>query len=329
MTSLPHRQRGVVLLLLLLVFMVSGTTMALSILDNRQDVARKQQDELLLQLRKAKENLLAYTASSYNIHSNDRGPAFLPCPDTNNDGVAEATCNSNTPLVGRLPQRIIAGSNRIELNDYYADVDRQFWYVAGPRYVFWSTSNTNRRARNRTSTTNTNATNFRLFLDGSAEYVALIIAPGEALGNQNRSAAPTTSSNYLEAPNLTAGFNYVSGTADPLTFNDTVTGITLDEIMVYAGMAVAKEMKLVLDQFYLANGNAYPNTTTNFRNAFNTSHVWLRQSSASGTNNERWSNETTYSRLSAGVATLVFSGCTGMVYTLTYSTGITRSGTSC
>jgi len=326
-----QRQQGVVLLLLLLVLVVSASTLALSTANSRQTLAQLDQSETFLQLEQAKAALLAYAATTNTLYDNLRGPAFLPCPDTDNDGVADSSCESNNALLGRLPEYIVvdgAADERFYFNSYFAPTDRQFWYAVGPRYTYSSTTS-NRRSRNRTSSTSANATPYRLFLDGQSEYIAVLLAPGRELEGQNRATAPTTFGNYLEGGNGSSNYNYFShADGDPEVFNDIVIGITLDELMIYVGMAVSREVKRRLDIYHTSNGS-YPSSSTSFRNAFDNEYFWLRESGTSSENGERWSNYITYTRLDPDSVRINYNGCTGMRFEFTYTGNITLTGTSC
>lgn len=349
MTVNRTAQQGYMLLAILLILVIGGSSVVLAGLGNRQSTWLKQQEEVRRQLVEAKAALLAYAANSAALNAGARGPGFFPCPDTDNDGDPETACNSNSALLGRLPEFQDFSGTLFRFNDKYADVDQQFWYAVGPRYVYDTATTTNRRSRLRTSSSY--AASFWLRLDGTSEYVALIIAPGEALDGQDRASGPTSYGNYLDGSNGDDGFNfYTSDSSNPSLFNDQVIGITWDEYMVAVGATVAREVKTVIDFYALTNSSTYPpdsgslNSTscsstsgTTFSNRFDSSAVWLRDASAStnGNNNERWScpsgmfwNRTSSSSAS-GVGELKFNGCSNLTFTLTYGGGIVRTGNGC
>ncbi len=353
------RQKGVIFLALILVMFVTGGTLALSALNNRQSTEIAAQSELHYQMAAAKAALLAYAASSARLNSDLRGPGFFPCPDTDNDGLPQSTCNSNIALVGRLPQYEDFSGSRFPFNDTYANVDRQFWYVVGPRYVYHTTTAGNRRSRLRTNAISTlYAAAYWLTLDGTPEYVALIIAPGDELTTQTRSTGATSYANYLDGQNGASGFNYfTSYSSNPELFNDQVIGITLDEYIKTVGAVIAGEIKETIDIYAAANADAYPvdsgsltstscpssTTGTTFSNLFDSGHVWLRDASISpnGNNNERWScaSGVYWDRHTSLLNTgdLKFNGCTNLSFTLKYDYNntidpedeIVLNGTSC
>lgn len=339
------------MLALLLMMVIGGSSLVLAGLGNRQSAYLLRQQEVHEQLAAAKAALLAYAANSASLNAGTRGAGFFPCPDTNNDGLPEATCNSSTTptaaLIGRLPAYQDFSGSLFRFNDTYAGIDQQFWYAVGPRYLYDTATSANRRSRQRTSPTY--ASSYWLTLDGTSEYVALIIAPGEALAAQDRVAGPTAVANYLEGNNGSSGFNFFTtdGNGDPDTFNDLVIGITYDEYMVAVGATIARRVKTVVDAYALANSGSYPsdsgsiNSTscstssgTTFSNLFDSQEVWLRDASSSsnGNNNERWAcpSGIYWNRLSAtNTAELKFNGCSNIKFTLTYGGGIVRSGSSC
>lgn len=330
-------QKGVIFLALVLVLFVTGGTVVLSVLNNRQTAVLAQQQELYYQMEQAKAALLAYAASNATFWSDARGPGFFPCPDTDKEGIPDSSCDSDVALLGRLPEYEDIGSVHFRLNSTYATTDQQFWYVVGPRYVYHSTNDLyQNRSRNRTSNISVNATPYRLYLDNQSEYVAFIIAPGEELSTQDRAAGPTNYANYLDGQNGANGFYYTTSyPSNPELFNDQVIGITLDEYMKVVGTVAANGIKKGIDIYHA--GTAYPDDTTAssaFRNYFDNTDastlLWLdTDSTGADTNGERWGNYVTWDRTSNNTGTLYFTGCTGITYTLTYGGSIVRSGTSC
>src|SRR6478735_37714 len=92
------RERGAILLLATLALVaVIGFVLALSWASVNPDGARRRATESAL--AEAREALIAYAAARA-IHR-AVGPGYLPCPDLDNDGWAEATCGS---LSGELGQ---------------------------------------------------------------------------------------------------------------------------------------------------------------------------------------------------------------------------------
>jgi hypothetical protein len=359
-------QRGAALLLILLLLVVAGSTFALGALNSNPALRAREQRELYQQMQRAKESLLAYAAHSASVHAHTRGPGYLPCPDTtasdpDNDGVVRdddsTDCagydSSSAPLLGRLPIAIDAAGNRFELSMRGIGVDQRFWYAVGNRYVAISSATAPasalRNAIRRTSSTFADATSHRLTLDGMAGYVAVIIAPGEALASQNRAGGFDDHHNYLDGTNGD-GYTFVSSfPADPSAVNDRMLGITLDEYMDVVGLQVILDMKKELDAS--AVDGEYPSSSgyvdfplqpsagsqDEFQAVFYSvpsARSWLRSDAVSPSvpgNGENWPDFTYYQQLSPPTrAQLVIAGCTGMVYTIDLDVeGVTRSGDSC
>jgi hypothetical protein len=368
MTRNNPEQRGVVLLLILLILVVAGSTLALSALNSNPAQRAQQQRDLHQQMQRAKEALLAYAAHSATLHGNTRGPGFFPGPDTtasdpdengivSDDSTTDCSGYDSTTraLVGRLPVALDIPSGRYELNAYDSGIDQQFWYSVGNRYVSISsataTTSVLRNSVRRTSASLADATNYRLTLDGTPGYVAMIIAPGESLATQNRPDAPGSHNNYIDQINGDA-FAFISRLpAVPAALNDQLLGITLDEYMRAVGIQVIVAMKNQLDAYYVINGNQYPaspgytdfplepsvpGSQDEFQEVFYIagagSPAWLRSDAAippDQGNGENWPSFTHYQQLSNSQARLVFAGCAGMIYTVDYTGGIARSGDSC
>ncbi|HEY0964041.1 MAG TPA: hypothetical protein VGE69_16955 [Pseudomonadales bacterium] len=369
-------QRGVILLLLMFVLFVAGSSVVIGALNNRQSVELARTREVHHQLERAKAELLAYAANYANFYDDARGPGFFPCPDTDDpqddpDGLPNYTgsnptlqhCTYSTAAVGRLPKIEIFSATSYRFNDTYADIDEQFWYVAAPRYLYSATA-TDRRSYYRTywdtstPTVASIASTRWLTLDGATGYVALIIAPGEVLPTQDRTAGLANYENYLDGSNGGDGYNfYTSYLNNPELFNDQVIGITLDEYMIHVGTAVAHKVKQGLDALYIqspsipkgypSNINAViPDTNSNIcssnalSDVFDGTNVgllnppaWLRNNSPDETG-ERWScAENVYWKRDFSPnrhqGYLTFGGCPNIKFRIVYGQPVKREGDTC
>lgn len=255
-------QQGAVLLVMFLMLFTVATTVFLSSVDTNQVEVRQQQD-VRIEMEKAKQALIAYAQNYPHFGfdndddglTNDEGIGRLICPDVDNDGLADSNDTDCTDNVrGRLPERFTYGGSStttVTLNNYFADIDQQFWYVVSPAFKEITDSNVNHR----TSPT--------LSIDGEQDYVAVIIAPGEAIGTQNRSAGQTTVANYLEYDNVSGSDFINSYPSDPDNFNDQVIGITADEI--FAAIDVEEMViEYAIDELenYWATNGFQPETTS-------------------------------------------------------------------
>ena len=95
------RQQGAVLLLFV-VFSVISLSATLMVALNRQLPGLDQQQNLPV-LQTAREALIGYALTFADLNSN-RLPGYLPCPDMDGDGLADAPCgNPGESALGRLP----------------------------------------------------------------------------------------------------------------------------------------------------------------------------------------------------------------------------------
>jgi hypothetical protein len=195
----------------------------------------------------------------------DARPGELPCPDMNNDGLEDGSCVAGA--IGRVPWKTLG------IPEPKDDAGETLWYsIAGP-FRIWSMNGTVINSDTRG--------NLIVYRDSTAatvstEAVAVIFAPGVALGSQNRDTAATAlcpptgttiarnlcAANYLET---TAGVNnsttngpFISAPASS-TFNDKVMAITTADLMPLVEQRVAREVRSAL-QAYRANSSCgcYP-----------------------------------------------------------------------
>lgn len=292
------RQRGAVLILFFLALFLSGATVVLSALNNRTGLLARNV-EMQLDMELAKEALLSY-AMMYPIEYAAAGPGRLPCVDTNNDALPDCTAAT----LGRLPQRVTLPSGvPFSFSTAGAGVDEQLWYAVSTSF--------------RTSAATVNASTAAAFtLDGAANIVAVLIAPGTPYAGQTRPS--TLAARYLEDTNAT-GPAFVTRSA-LANFNDRVLAITRAELLTAVTPMVAGQMKVYADGAYVANGNTYPADLAAFRTTV--AQGWVSTNA--------WHTAlATYTRVSATVATFTFSNC-GITFTITNgSNGLGRSQSSC
>ena len=182
-------------------------------------------------------------------------PGELPCPDLNNDGFEEATCTAGA--IGRLPWRTLGMP---EPKDSGGET---LWYaVAGPLRP--QASNGNDVNSNTRGNLAVRAADGTTVLTGEA--AAVIFAPGQALGGQNRNPAQTAAcgpvtptnavvartlcaTNYLETAsgvnNAAIGGNYVAGVPSN-TYNDRVLYLRVEEYLPAVEMRVGSELRSLL-----------------------------------------------------------------------------------
>ena len=250
--GLPNRvkQRGLAMIALLSLFaLVSSYLVVNGMQRTKAEVSNEQERQSSEALKNAKAALIAYTASkAWTVTGASDQPGALPCPDTNNDGVADSCGASNSSRIGRIPWKTLGIS---DLRDSSGEV---LWYALSNNF----------RETGGTAPINSD-TQGTLTITGSTsatQVVAVIIAPGQPLSGQDRTPTvlPDTlgnsTSNFLESTN-TSGSEIIITTkvapdtwrskVDPvdkeLVFNDSVVTITQAEIMALVEPAVASRIE--------------------------------------------------------------------------------------
>lgn len=301
-----RRQSGAVLILLFVALIMAAATVILAALNNGspqlRDRANKQRE-----MQTIKEALLTYALTNPEYNNSPNGPGRLPCSDTDNDGLMN--CTANAIGLGRLPERIVPPiGSPIFLSDRYADVGQQFWFAVAPAF------------RQSSNSLNTNSTS-TLSLDGVGGIAAVIIAPGPNLEGQVR-VNNSQAGLYLESNNITGPSFLSNHPTDPALLNDMVVSITVNEVMTYATLRVAQEMRRLLGLYYAANGNSFPPSTAQFTTAMNAT-AWISANA--------WASTalSAYAMLSASTATVQFSNC-AITFSFDQSqSGFTRSQRTC
>ncbi len=309
--ALPKQQRGVVLLAFFLVLFLVGAGAIISVLDNNTPRLRNSTDTMAA-LRQAKESLIAYAvlyAENYSVSGD--APGYLPCPDTNGNGLENAPCNSANPL-GRLPTSIVLPAplnSTMPLSNYNNDVDEQFWYSVANNFK-----------RDPAGILNTAAVT-TMTLDGQGGIAAVLIAPGPIMGGQAR---PSNSSNrYLEDSNTSSPDFVTRDLIDPDKFNDRVLAITVDEIFTPIVRILADKVKAALDAYHVANAR-YPLTQVEFNGSIAPAAPWFTGSYGPGV------GVVTYAWISDDRASLSFAGCDNISFQLDFNPSATvQTGSRC
>lgn len=187
--SQHRQQQGAALLVLLMIVGAAAAFVALSAFNQGRTGAERDQASHHA-LNQARDALLAY-AATYRERVNNNGVyGFLPCPDTNDDGIAEPVCGAqNVTVIGRLPWKTL------DLPPLRDSSGECLWYVLSGR---WKNSpqttqlNWDSTGQLRVNRMDSTAPAARTLLLGAAapadNAAALIIAPGPPLGTQQRNA---------------------------------------------------------------------------------------------------------------------------------------------
>ena len=290
-----RRQRGVILLAFFAVLFIVAAGVFISVLDGNA-VTQRRSNNISAAMREAKESLIAYAALYAEYYNaTNPGPGYLPCPDSNGDGAENLPCGANS--LGRLPQSIVLPNGNIfSLSNYNADVDEQFWYSVADNF-----------RRSALGVLNS-ATISGTTLDGQGRVAAVLIAPGGANASQARPS--NNSSRYLEDSNTTAP-SFVSSTAvNPDLFNDRVLTITIDELMGPITRQVADLLKTELDAYHVLNSTYPANIDFTAVNIAPT-EAWFIANA--------WFANSNYVQVSNNEATLTFTGCPNISYTVLYN----------
>ena len=277
-----RKQKGLALLILVVVIALAFVTYTITEL-SITEVKVEQIKNTQTALQKAKNALIAYAVNYPKNHA-PRGPGYFLCPDTDNDGDGETSCNGPS-TVGRLPWRTLnIGDIRDSSNErlWYA-VSQNFDYTASPltgvlpRKVINTATRGNITVRDSSSVIYDGTT-----IDG---VVAVIIAPGAALTRndnvaQNRSNANVNNPvHYLDIAisgednvdfeqGTLGGLNnngFVQGeildAAGHIIVNDIIEVITYRDLMSQVHKRVSQEISNLIDNYFMAC-EAYPEAAT-------------------------------------------------------------------
>ena len=210
-------------------------------------------------LRKAKAALIAYAANEQWQNTGGATPfqpGALPCPDRDNDGIAEdhefpqKPCDTPLKRIGRFPWQTIGAD---DLRDASGE---SLWYAVSAGFL-----------RNTPLYTNVinSDTLGQLTVDGSApasNVVAIVFAPGEAIQGQVRSPANLNDpASYLEQFDSLTYATFTSTGLLSAINNDRLLVITQADLMAVVEPIVAanieRDVKPLL-QDYFTKWGSYP-----------------------------------------------------------------------
>lgn len=251
------RQRGAALIAAVLIAAVGVGALFIARATTESTRAQRADDRTQATLARAKEALVA-RAVAHATH-----PGALPCPDTDNDGDENPAVGGVCPsYIGRLPWRTLG------LDSLRGDGGgERLWYALSPAFRDDSTAVINSDTKG-TLTVHAGSTALNL----TTEAVAVIFAPGAALGAQPRGSAPASCAttgtvlpadrcpaNYLETTagvsNASASGPYITAAAGP-TFNDRLLVLRTRDLMPLVEQRVAAELRDVLMAYRDRSGDA-------------------------------------------------------------------------
>jgi hypothetical protein len=226
---------------------MGGSYLLLSTLNRSSAAMAAERDQKTQQaLRAAKAAVLGWAVEDAQTSSM---PGRMPCPEDTlkigltTEGDMQSSCTSATDArIGRLAWRTL------RLGDLRDGWGERLWYVLSPGF--------------RASPIN-GTTPGQLLLDGQA-VVALIIAPGPAIGGQARgvptSGSPPAYASYFESTNASSPVDLsFTSTGSSDSFNDRVIAITARELFDLVEPIAAKRISTDGDfSAYASQWGSYP-----------------------------------------------------------------------
>jgi len=274
--KLPTKQKGLVLVVFVIIIVLAFISYIVGDL-SLSDIKSQRDLETSQALKKAKQALIAYAVNYPKDHA-PRGPGYLLCPDIDNDGVEETSCNGLT-TIGRLPWFTLG------VGDLRDSDNERLWYAVSENFDFTASPVTvplTRKVLNTATEGNITVrdSNNNIVHDGTImnAAVAVIIAPGRVITRddgvvQNRSSATDklATINYLDIDTVSGEDNadfiqddlngFIKGEiedgAGDVIVNDRIAVITYGDIMKQVHRRVANEISNVLNNYFLACGK-YP-----------------------------------------------------------------------
>ncbi|MGE5028236.1 MAG: hypothetical protein ACM3JK_07155 [Betaproteobacteria bacterium] len=265
----PRHQHGAALLIILAIIGLGAAFMLVSAL-NKANLQSERDKATAAALAQAKEALIGWSLSRNDGPTNPR-PGELPCPDTNAPGTANygtqaGSCTAGA--IGRLPWRTLGIE---EPKDGYGET---LWYAIAGSFRKRPANDNPINSDTRASLLVYAPDGITLATPAGYEAAAIIFSPGPALGAQARGTAAeqTAAANYLDSaapPDIAIARNnaningpFVQGNIRDangnLLVNDHLLFITARELISAVEKRVASELKILLNNYYLANGNRYP-----------------------------------------------------------------------
>lgn len=235
---MSQRCRGYALIVLLALVAVGASAWTWVTAATLDDGARERRTAAALAV--ARDALVGRAAGD------DTRPGSLPCPDVDNDGVADGPFGNCTAYLGRLPWRTLGLA---ELRDGWHE---RLWYALSPAF----------RDNPAAGVLNSDTRGTLTVLDEDGHVIAddapaIVAAAGPALSGQLRGAGlAATASMYLEGENANGDTRYVIG-ASTTSFNDRVLVLKREELFRPVVARVAREAQAALDRYRATNG-VYP-----------------------------------------------------------------------
>jgi len=258
-----HERGFALIAMLTLAALLTAFLISIGLNRSRAELSNDREDRNMTALRQAKAALIGYAASEQWQNtggSTPFQPGAFPCPDLDNNGIAEDhefpqnPCNQPQERLGRLPWKTI-GSD--DLRDASGE---RLWYAVSAKFL-----------RNTPVYTNVinSDTQGQLTVTGTAAssgVVAVVFAPGTAVLGQTRD--PTDPVGYNNPANYLEQFNIATSTYSPYStptydafystalpsdsFNDRMLVITQADLMAAVEPVVAANIERDVKPFITA-----------------------------------------------------------------------------
>lgn len=246
------RQQGIALLVFVTLLATAAAAVTVTALNRSSQNVHIARDKITAAaLAQAKEALIGRAVTDENH------PGSLPCPDTNNDGIAELFSGTNCPsYIGRLPWRTLG------LPDISDGSRERLWYALSDRFrdnAVAEPINSDTLGNRAVYTPNTQYDQAGTLLTEQA--IAIVFSAGDVLSGQNRMAANINNADhYLESLNC-PGANCRDNTVGTGPFitgpifdanrnsllNDRLTLITHENLFPSVEKIVAKRASTMLN----------------------------------------------------------------------------------
>ncbi len=259
---MPVEQGFALIALLALAALISAFLIASALNLTSAGISNEREDRSMKALRQAKAALIAYAANEQwqAGGATPFQPGALPCPDRDNDGIAEdhefpqKPCNTALKRIGRFPWQTVGAD---DLRDASGE---SLWYAVSAGFL------KNTPSYNNVINSDTQG---QLTVNGSApasNVVAIVFAPGEAIQGQVRSPANLNDpASYLEQFDNITYATFTSTGYPSATNNDRLLVITQADLTAIVEPIVAanieRDVKPLL-QDYFTKWGAYPFSMT-------------------------------------------------------------------
>ena len=257
--SVPLQRGFALIALLALAALISAFVIASTLNFTSAGISNEREDRSMSALRKAKTALIAYAANEQwqTGGATPFQPGALPCPDKDNNGIAEdhefpqKPCNAPVKRIGRFPWRTIGAD---DLRDASGE---SIWYAVSAGFL-----------KNTPSYSNiiNSDTPGQLTVNGSApasNVVAIVFAPGGAIQGQMRSPANLNNpASYLEQFDNITYATFTSTALPSAINNDRLLIITQADLMAAVEPIVAanieRDIKPAIQAYSTVWSGAFP-----------------------------------------------------------------------